>query len=107
MRLTHTNVTGRPAAGRSRTHVGRRSCSRACAPHTGHQPVLAVVSTAYSNSPSRSDTANTAMPSSPSITVALLLSITWGPPVRVRNTTNHEAPGGAVRLTVDPTLASG
>jgi hypothetical protein len=37
-----------------------------------------VVWIAYSISPSRSDTASTAMPASPSITVALLLSITWG-----------------------------
>src|SRR5271166_5638730 len=40
--------------------------------------LTSVVSIAYSNSPSRSDTASTAMPSNPSITVALLLSITWG-----------------------------
>src|SRR5271165_2787845 len=78
IRLTHTNVTGRSPAGRSRTHVGRRPCNLAAAPHTGHQPVDAVVWIAYSISPSRSDTASTAMPSSPSITVALLLSITWG-----------------------------
>jgi hypothetical protein len=36
-RLAHTNVTGRPPAGRSHTHVGRRSCRRACAPDvSGH-----------------------------------------------------------------------
>jgi hypothetical protein len=40
-RLTHTSVTARSPADRSRTHVGRRPCSRACAPHTGHQPVAA------------------------------------------------------------------
>src|SRR5271157_4765357 len=78
MRLTQTNVTGRSPVGRSRTHVGRRPCNLAAAPHTGHQPVDAVVWIAYSISPSRSDTASTAMPSSPSITVALLLFITWG-----------------------------
>lgn len=36
MRLTHTNVAGRSPAGKSRTHVGGRSCSLACAPHGGH-----------------------------------------------------------------------
>jgi hypothetical protein len=92
-RLTHTSVTARSPAGRSRTHVGRRPCSRACAPPTGHQHVAAAVSIAYSTSPSRSETASTAMLSSPSIAVALLLSLTWGLPVRVRKTTNHEAPG--------------
>ena len=61
-RLTHTNVTGRPAAGRSRTQVGRRSCSRACTPQPGHQPSSAVVSTACSSSPSYSDTASTTNP---------------------------------------------
>jgi hypothetical protein len=60
-------------------HGGRRPCNLACAPHAGHQPVDAVVWIANSISPSRSDTASTAMPFSPSITVALLLSITWGP----------------------------
>jgi hypothetical protein len=56
------------------TLAGLRAC-----PH----PVTAVVSMAYSTSPSCSDTANTAMPSSPSIAVALLLLFTWGLPVRV------------------------
>src|ERR1700757_2410088 len=93
MRLTHTNVTARSPAGRSRTQVGRRLCNRACAPQVGHQPARAVVSIAYSTSPSLSETANTAMPASPSIAVALLFSITWGFSVRVPNTTNHEAPG--------------
>jgi len=83
MRLTHTSVTRRSPAGKSRTHVGRRSCNRAIAPHTGHQPIAAVVSIAYSSSPSCSDTASTAMPSSPSITVALLLLFTWGLSIRV------------------------
>src|SRR5262245_3699054 len=59
MRLTHTSVTGRSPAGKSRTHVGRRSCKRPTAPHTGHHPLAAVVSMAYSSSPSRSDTAST------------------------------------------------
>ena len=83
IRLTHTNVTARSPAGRSRTQVGRLLCNRAWAPHTGHQPVAAVVSIAYSTSPSLSETANTAMPASPSIAVALLFSITWGLSVRV------------------------
>jgi hypothetical protein len=83
MRLTHTNVTARSPAGRSRTQVGRRLCNRACAPQVGHQPTLAVVSIAYSTSRSPSETANTAMPARPSIAVALLFSITWGLPVRV------------------------
>ena len=46
------------------------------APHTGHQPVVPVISMAYSTSPSRCETENTAMPSNPSIAVALLFSIT-------------------------------
>jgi hypothetical protein len=45
--------------------------------HTGHHPSVAVVSIAYSSSPSRSDNAITAMPSSPSIAVAQLLLLTW------------------------------
>jgi hypothetical protein len=89
MRLTHINVTDRSPAGKSRTHVGRRACNRAIAPHTGHQPVAAVVS----SSPSRSDTASTAMPSNPSITVTLLLLFTWAFLFVFPNTTNHEAPG--------------
>ena len=40
--LTHTSVTGRSPAGKSRTHVGRRSCNRPNAPHTGHHPVAGV-----------------------------------------------------------------
>jgi len=77
-RFTHTSVTGRPAAGRSRTQLGRRSCSRACTPQPGHQPCTAVVSTACSTSPPYSDTANTVNPDKPSITVvAIPSSRTW------------------------------
>jgi hypothetical protein len=50
-RLTHTNITGRPPEGKSRTHVGRRSCSWATAPQSGQPTRSAVVSTACSNSP--------------------------------------------------------
>ena len=50
-RLTHTNVTGRPPAGRSRTYVGRRSCSRACTPQLRQKSTVVVVSTACSSSP--------------------------------------------------------
>ena len=58
-----------------------------------HSRSCSAFSIAYSTSPSLSETANTAMPASPSIAVALLCSITWGLSVRVPNTTNHEAPG--------------
>jgi hypothetical protein len=77
-RFTHTKVTGRPAAGRSRTQLGRRSCNLARTPQAGHQPSSAVVSTACSTSPSCSDTANTRNPGRPSITVvAIPSSRTW------------------------------
>ena len=58
------NVTGRPPAGRSRTQLGRRSCSRARVPQPGHQPSDASVSTACSSSPACSDTASTRNPGS-------------------------------------------
>lgn len=77
-RLTHTSVTGRPAAGRSRTQLGRRLCSRACTPQPAHQPSAAVVSTACSTSPPYSDTASTTNPGNPSITaVAIPSPCTW------------------------------
>jgi len=77
-RLTHTSVTARPAAGRSRTQLGRRLCSLACTPHDGHQPCSTVISTACSTSPSCSDTANTRNPDKPSIAVvAIASSRTW------------------------------
>jgi len=76
---TGLKVTGRPPAGRSRTHTGRRACGLAAAPHPEHDAAVAVVSTACSSSPSRSDTASRTSPSSPRITVpALPLSIAWG-----------------------------
>jgi hypothetical protein len=71
-RFTHTIVTSRPPEGRSRTHVGRRSCNTATIPHT-RQPVTAsTVSTACSNSPSCSDTASNTKAGNPSIAVAAL-----------------------------------
>ena len=93
-RLTHTNVTGRPAAGRSRTHVGRRSCSRACTPQPRQKSSRAVVSTACSSSPFCCDTASRTNPSNPSIAVAALTSsCTWGLLDSCPHTTNREAPG--------------
>jgi hypothetical protein len=77
-RLTHTIVTGRPAEGRSRTHEGRRSCDRACTPQPRQNASSATVSTACSNSPAYSDTANNRNPDNPSITVAAVMSTrTW------------------------------
>jgi len=81
IRLTHTNVTGRPAAGRSRTHVARRSCNRACTPQPRQKTSRLVVSTACSSSPFCCDTASRTNPSNPSIAVAALTSsCTWGLP---------------------------
>ena len=78
-RLTHTSVTGHPPAGKSRTHLGHRSCSSATAPHSGQPTKSAVVSTACSSSPSLSDTASTTNPGKPNITAAALRSrSTWG-----------------------------
>ena len=88
LRVTHTRVTGRPPVGRSRTHTGRRACGRADTTHEAHRATLAVDSTACSSSPSRSETASSTSPSSPSNTVpALRVSITWGLPTRVLDTT--------------------
>jgi hypothetical protein len=76
--MTHTSVTGRPTAGRSRTQVGRRSCSRARTPQAGQNPSASTVSTACSTSPSYSDTASSRNPGNPSITVAAVASSrTW------------------------------
>jgi hypothetical protein len=49
----------------------------------GHQPEVGADRTAAQPQ------TNTAMPSNPSIAVALLFSITWVPSVRVRNITNY------------------
>ena len=78
-RLIHTTVTGRPPAGRSRTHTGRRSCNSATAAQDGQPTRSAVVSIACSSSPSCSDTASTTKPAMPNITAAALRSrSTWG-----------------------------
>jgi hypothetical protein len=47
-RLSHSNVTGRPDEGRSRTRTGRRPCGCAATPQASHQAVDAVDSTACS-----------------------------------------------------------
>ncbi len=72
--LIHSSVTGRPAAGRSRTRTTRRPCGRACTPHARHHACRAVVSTACSSSPSSSDTASSTKPLSPSMAVPALPS---------------------------------
>ena len=78
IRLTQTSVTGRSAAGRSRTQLGRRSCNRARTPQPEHQPWPAVVSTACSSSPAYSDTASTTNPGNPRTAVAAIPSSrTW------------------------------
>jgi hypothetical protein len=53
-RFTQINVTGRPAAGRSRTRTGRRPCGTARTPQPRQNSSDAVVSIAYSSSPSTS-----------------------------------------------------
>ena len=73
-RLTHTRVTGRPAEGRSRTQLGRRSCNLATTPQPRQKSSAAKVSTACSTSPSFADTANNTKPGKPSIAVAALPS---------------------------------
>ena len=85
-RFTQISVTGRPAAGRSRTRTGRRPCGTACTPQPRQNSSTAVVSTACSSSPSTSDTASRTKPARPSIAVAALPSpCTWGLLVRVLN----------------------
>jgi hypothetical protein len=64
-RLTQHSTTGRPAIGRSATHVGRRSFARATAPQVGHGTRSAVVSTISSSSPAASAAASTRNPSNP------------------------------------------
>ena len=82
MRLTHTNVTARSPAGKSRTQVGRLYATalapRRRAPARRGRRFDRVLDLAVTLRDR-----NTAMPASPSIAVALLFSITWGLSVRV------------------------
>jgi hypothetical protein len=81
IRLCQQITTGRPAIGRSRTHVGRRSLARATAPHSGQPTRSAVVSTSNSSSPPASAATSRRKPSSPNnaaVTDAVASPLTWG-----------------------------
>ena len=64
-RFTQHSTTGRPATGRSRTQLGRRSFARATAPQLGQPTRSAVVWTSNSSSPPASAAASSSNPSSP------------------------------------------
>lgn len=70
--------------------VGQRSLQR---PNDRTRKVDVSELQTQDGGPSRSDTANPAEPSSPSIAVALLLLLTWAFLFVFCDTTNEEAPG--------------
>jgi hypothetical protein len=73
---------------------GRRSCDSATAPHSGQHTRSAVVMTACSSSPSRTDTANTTEAGA-SLIPPLLNYSKYPPGVSISvsmNTVDHEAP---------------
>ncbi len=93
MRLTQHSTTGRPAIGRSATHVGRRSFGVATAPQPGQPTGPVGVSIMISSSPPASAAASTSNPSRPNTSAStappesasaaagsIASAPTWGPP---------------------------